>query len=248
MSGYCAPSCDVDNCGPGAVCNLWTSLCQAPPVSTAGSDNGLACTMRGAMSECRSQLCLLANNTGTFSGWNNGNCYSACMLPSGWNPGSLWPTEVFPPGNCPMGNICFPNGGGLAERDPGICLHECRANSDCRQSEGYVCKRTFNRGRTPHTWMNGYCAPMDCLVTGMICPSGYMCETQVRGSGSTQTRVGVCRPAIPDAGMPDSGPADTGAPDMGTPDTGTADVGLPDTGAGDPDAALPDAGLDVSVD
>jgi hypothetical protein len=181
---------------------------------------------------------------GTFSGWNNGSCSSSCVLPFGWNSGSLWPTEVFPQGNCPPSNICFPTAY-LAAGDPGICLHECRTNADCRVSEGYGCKKTFNRGRTPHTWMNGYCAPIDCLVAGMACPSGYMCETQHHLVGGVSTAFGVCRPEIPDAGTPDAGEPDVGTPDAGTPDSGTPDVGLPDVGT---DVALPDAGLDVSVD
>lgn len=246
-SGYCAPSCDVNNCGTGAVCNLWTSQCQAPPLPTTGTDDGLACTMSGTMSECRSHICILSNNMGTFSGWNNGSCRSNCALGPGWSPGSLWSTEVFPQGNCPAGNICFPTSY-LAEHDPGICLHECRADSDCRVSEGYRCQKTFNRGRTPHTWMNGYCAPMDCLAAGMTCPSGYMCETQYHVSGATRTPFGVCRPEIPDAGTPDAGTPDAGPPDAGTPDVGTPDDGLADTGVTLPDVALSDAGLDVSVD
>jgi hypothetical protein len=161
-------------------------------------------------------------------------------LPLGYNVSTLWPTDDFPQGSCPPGNICFPAGDGIAQYDDGICFRACTSNSDCRVNEGYFCRKTFTRGRsTQHTWHNGFCEPIDCLprpppAVTMNCPSGFMCERQTRqlGEGLTQD-VGVCRPAV------------DGGPDA-SPDA-TADA-TPDVPADAPADASTEAGLDAAAD
>jgi hypothetical protein len=236
----CQPSCSPDGCGAGARCNVWTSRCEplTAPDPPPGRANGEPCTAAGAMSECRSQLCIRATDqSGAYSGWNNGLCVSACTIPLGYSSGNFWNGEEFPQSNCPTGSVCFPNGS-YSERDQGLCLQGCRSDSDCRASEGYFCRRTFPRGMTgSHTYANGVCLPVDCINDRMHpCPAGYTCETRRRTVGGQTQTYGVCRPAPP---MPDAGPEP--AVEAGVPDAAIPDAPIED-------AASVDAGLDVALD
>src|SRR5438105_453294 len=60
LVGECAPSCEDADCTAGTVCDHWTGRCQpmSDPLPPPGVENGQACTMSGAMSECRSQRCI----------------------------------------------------------------------------------------------------------------------------------------------------------------------------------------------
>ena len=197
----CRPSCTATSCRYGNVCNFWTGKCQAPsaPLPPPGQDIGQSCMNMGMTSNCRSGECVAATtSSGVHTGWNAGYCTGSCTLTAGWSSAQLWGGTEFPRANCPMGAICFPDGTpGIAERDPGTCFKECRSDSDCRQSEGYACRRTFNRGARPFTWTNGICLPRSCdpAPTAMdVCPSGFYCEGQRRSQGGMTVTVGVCRP------------------------------------------------------
>jgi hypothetical protein len=199
-SGVCVPSCTADSCGTGARCNDWTGQCQAEsePYPPTGQENGQPCTGTATANDCRSHACVPSANAGTPSGWNGGYCYSSCAIPTGWNSTSLYAGNEFPQSNCPSGSICFPNSGDYAEQGPGDCYKECRADTDCRQAEGYFCRRTFNLIRLhpdhttyaePHTWDNGFCAPVDCLNDTMHpCPTGYTCATRTDSGGGMYGR------------------------------------------------------------
>jgi hypothetical protein len=214
----CQPSCVAGGCGAGAQCNLWTSQCEpeGTPAPT-GNQNGEPCTTTGEGSECRGQLCIRAtDSTGKYTGWNNGACVSSCALPLGYNSSTLFAGDDFPQGNCPTGSICFPNGDGYAERDPGLCLGACRSDSDCRVGDGYYCRRSFQLVRGTRTFGNGYCAPVDCHNdTSHPCPSGYECQRRTSSSGGQTQTYGVCIPAPP---APDAGGTDATAPDAGETD------------------------------
>ena len=198
QSGVCVPSCTADSCGEGARCNEWTGQCMATSATypPAGADDGQPCAMA---SDCRSGACIAqASATGVQSGWNGGYCASSCAIPSGWNSTSLYAGDTFPQGNCPSGAICFPNSSDYAEQGPGDCYDGCTMDSDCRAAQGYYCRRTFNLGRidaqhnvtfVPHTWNNGFCAPVDCLNDTMHpCPTGYMCESRSQAGGGMYGR------------------------------------------------------------
>jgi hypothetical protein len=251
----CNPSCNDTVCQHGTRCNVWTSQCEPTtnPNPPPGVANGGPCTRTGMGSECKSAQCIVEHSSnGLYNGWNGGSCVSTCSLPIGYNvgsffdPGDAGPAGVLPQANCPSGSVCFPNGAGEAERDEGICLTGCRQNSDCRVAEGYRCEQRFEVAPNRYaTFMNGICTPMDCLMAGMTCPTGYMCDSRTRTSGGQTTRYGVCRPAVADAGT-DGGPTDA-ASDAVTGDTATGDTAPADS-ATPTDTAIVDAALDASTD
>lgn len=251
----CRPSCTETSCRYGNVCNPWTGRCQAPsaPLPPTGQDIGQSCMQMGTTNNCRSGDCVAAQDSrGNYTGWNSGYCTGSCTLTAGWSSALLWGTTEFPRANCPMGSICFPDGDpGIAERDPGTCYKECRSDADCRQSEGYACRRTFNRGTRPFTWNNGICLPRSCdpAPTAMdTCPSGFYCEAQRRSQGGMTVTVGVCRPGMrpvepgPEPTV-EPGPEPTVEPgpeptmEAGTDSAADATSDTTDVDAGDMDAA-----------
>lgn len=250
-TSVCQPSCSDATCGNGTRCNHYSGRCQpmSTPYPPTGSDVGGTCTRTGTMSECRSQQCILeisATGSRLPTGYNSGYCIGGCTLPAGYNPSNLFPGTVLPQGNCPMGGLCFPSNN-LAAGDPGTCLAECHADTDCRSNEGYFCQRSFTLGASSaqhtYTFTNGFCRPRDCNQMGQTCPMGYSCMLQRRTSGSSTTTVGVCRPngpeptvePGPEAGVEPSmeaGAAEAGSPDAGASDAGSADASAMDASAG----------------
>lgn len=201
----CTPVCTDDSCIDGTVCDHETGRCHAPTDPTpVGRTVGQSCvaTTDPAMTPatvCRSGFCSVQVTHDSMgvpfeTGFNGGFCYARCILPSGYNSSNLWAGDTLPQANCPDHAICFPNGS-LAEQDLGICLPSCSADSDCRESEGYKCRKSFVLGTAaaPHTYrfMNGYCTPYDCAAAGAAaCPTGLMCRRTTSGT----TTTGRCIP------------------------------------------------------
>jgi hypothetical protein len=91
-------------------------------------------------------------------------CASNCALPSDFGV-----PDSFVQSDCPAGSLCFrpsqyDDGAGL-----GRCVQECREDADCRTTDGYYCRRTFQN----RTYDNGYCAPAHCHSRGCV---GYRCS------------------------------------------------------------------------
>jgi hypothetical protein len=67
-------------------------------------------------------------------------------------------------------------------------------DSDCRASEGYYCRKTFQLSATrTRTFTNGFCTPINCAATTgtRTCPTGYTCRRTMSGT----TVVGNCIPS-----------------------------------------------------
>lgn len=203
----CTPVCTGPSCIDGTVCNFETGRCRAadaPPLT--GRTLGQSCVASAdpAMTPatvCQSNLCnpqVVRDSTGApfQTGSNGGFCVSRCILPQGYNSSNIWSEMELPRGNCPANGICFISRT-YAEGDIGTCVQSCTQDSDCRASEGYFCRKTFQLTATrTRTFSNGFCAAINCAATTgtRTCPSGYTCRRTMSGT----TVVGNC---IPTAGM-----------------------------------------------
>ncbi|MFO0684228.1 MAG: hypothetical protein U0234_19400 [Sandaracinus sp.] len=178
--GACVPQCGTDaECGGTSQCDAYTGRCVPQGmVPTAGADNGEACSSDSA---CRGQNCIEQTAS---NGYIGGYCISFCRLPTGYNNTSFFTGTELPSGTCGGDHsICIPNGAASAVDDLGICLRECRADTDCRA--GFECVRTVGTS----TFSNGWCAPVDCLAGG-TCPSGTTCHQGTDSNGNPLGRCG----------------------------------------------------------
>lgn len=178
--GYCASVCRSDaECGGGAVCNLDSGLCQAPPLPTLAPFNAEC----GSDADCNSDFCVEeVDAAGTPSGWVLGGCLAPCILPAGFNTDTFYSGDTLPTAGCPGGGTCIPANGD-AEGDLGSCYPSCTADADCR--EGYACLSTIS----DHTFTSGICVPRDCRGVG--CPAGRRCVNVTLASGAV---TGRCAP------------------------------------------------------
>lgn len=180
--GVCIGVCNTDEqCGEGAVCNVWSGQCTTS-VPTTGGVAGDTCTGAAA---CRSGNCIAEMNGATPTGWLDGYCYGSCILPHGYNTNTVFAGDALPQGTCPDTNVCFPTSFGYpAEGDPGICFQGCDSAADCRP--GYECALSFTLGSGhTSTFTRGFCQPIDC--SSQACPTGYSCRTV--GSGASARHV-----------------------------------------------------------
>ncbi len=191
----CVPVCTDATCSDCTTCNRDIALCRsttaAPLPGRAIGESCLASNnpMVTPATRCRSERCLAESASDsmgrpTYSGWNGGTCFSQCILPSMYNSSTFWPEPMLPRGNCPERSICVPNGS-LAEGDLGICLLECRQDSECRRNQGYFCRKSFQLSATRTArFENGYCVPINCRAAGMTCPTGFTCRMNSATSGT----------------------------------------------------------------
>lgn len=178
--GACVPQCGTDaECGGTSQCDPYTGRCVPQgTVPTAGADNGEACSSDAA---CRGQNCI--DESGGINGYVGGYCVSFCRLPTGYNNTSFYTGTELPSGTCGgEHSVCIPNGAATSVDDLGICLRECRGDTDCRP--GYECVQSAGTS----TFTNGWCAPIDCL-SGGSCPSGTTCH---QGADSNGNPIGRC--------------------------------------------------------
>lgn len=237
----CVSICTPTSCIDGTVCEPESGRCRpASSPAPTGRTVGQACvpaeqTGSTAQNRCVSNLCSPevtydSMMTPFYTGNIGGFCYGRCILPSGYNSSTFWPMPELPQAGCADGAVCIPNRS-LAEGDIGLCFAGCRANSDCRQSEGYVCRLSVSLGTRTVRFQRGWCEPGDCVNTaGFTCPSGTVCR---RGRTSSGATVGDCVPASTvDAGVSDAGAGDAGAAtDAGSSDAGDTDATAGDAGA-----------------
>jgi len=185
--GICVPVCTSnEECGPGAECNVYSGRCVAEGALPSGAENGEACDTDD---QCLSGNCLVGEVRGSPTGWTRGYCIGACILPIGYNTSTFY-TDAgegagLPPGTCPEGDACFPNGS-FNRGDEGVCLEGCAVDGDCRVDQGYYCRHDFRTGSGTYTFPTGVCWYIDCSATP--CPTGYMC-TSIPVSGGT---LSVC--------------------------------------------------------
>jgi len=153
--GYCASD---EVCGAGAECSEYAGTCVAEgTVPTEGAVTGEACEEDD---DCISGWCLPETAPdGSATGWTGGACLVRCELAAGWNSNDLFFESSFPI-DCEGGNTCFPNGDYTA-RSEGVCLTSCTTDADCRASEGYFCRRTYEVGSGMRTFDTGVCFPME---------------------------------------------------------------------------------------
>lgn len=200
----CIPVCTASSCIDGTVCNFETGRCRAADApALTGRTLGQSCVANAdpAMTPatvCQSGLCnpqVVRDSMGApfQTGSNGGFCVSRCILPQGYNSSNIWTDMELPRGNCPENGICFISRT-YAEGDIGTCLQSCTQDTDCRASEGYYCRKTFQLSATrTRTFTNGFCSPINCAATTgtHTCPSGYTCRRTMSGT----TVVGNCVPA-----------------------------------------------------
>ena len=200
----CVPVCTDASCENGTVCHREAGRCRGACASApTGRTVGQTCEPRTRMGAnptnfCQSDLCQAdwaADSLGNrvYTGWNGGMCTARCILPQGYNPSTFWDEDtdggprLLPRANCPMSSICAPNGS-FAEGDLGICLPECMSNTDCRESDGYYCRKTFQLSATnTQRYANGYCVPRNCLSTEAAqrgCATGLTCRRNSNGTGT----------------------------------------------------------------
>jgi len=120
---------------------------------------------------------------GNYTGNVGGNCQSLCRLPAGYNTNNYFDGPALPQGSCAGNAVCVPGGNEQGMNDLGVCLLSCTAASQCRP--GYICAQTFGT----HTFTNGYCTPMDCLMGG-TCPTGTTCHPMQTAQGQQFGRCG----------------------------------------------------------
>ncbi len=198
----CIPICTDASCENGTVCNHESGRCRgACATAPTGRTLGQTCEPRTRMGAnpsnfCQSDLCQAdwaADSLGNrvYTGWNGGMCTARCILPQGYNSSTFWDEDTdgglrrLPRANCPMNSICAPNGS-FAEGDLGICLPECRSNADCRESDGYYCRNSFQLAMTQR-YANGYCVPRNCLSSEAAqrgCATGLTCRRNSNGTGT----------------------------------------------------------------
>ena len=199
----CTPVCTAASCIDGTVCNFETGRCRpadAPPLT--GRTLGQSCVANAdpAMTPatvCQSSLCnpqIVRDSMGApfQTGSNGGYCLSRCILPQGYNSSDIWSGMDLPRSNCPEGGVCFISRT-YAEGDIGTCLPSCMQDSDCRASEGYFCRKTFQLSATrSRTFNTGFCTPINCAATTgtRTCPTGYTCRRTMQGTAV----VGNCIP------------------------------------------------------
>ncbi len=177
--GACLPVCTSDEeCGGGAICNLYSGQCGTRGADETLAPNGAACAFGD---DCRSGGCVAeASPTGVPTGWVGGYCVSNCILPGGYNTSSFFEGSELPQGTCPEGGLCIPSGQGQARGDMGSCYVECRSATDCRP--GYTCLSSFGLGSGgTANYTNGICVPADC--SRVACPSGYTCRSITGADG-----------------------------------------------------------------
>ncbi len=198
----CIPVCTDESCVDGTVCDHDSGRCRAMGSTPVGRTLGQTCqpeTRMGAPTpppemQCRSTLCQpdwTPDSRGNrfYTGWNGGYCVSRCILPAGFNSSTFWGpagmTVALPQASCPMGGLCLAFNGSLARGDLGTCYQECQSNTDCRQSDGYMCQKTVQLSATnTRRFSNGFCVPVNCMNTATPCPSGLTCRRNSNGTGS----------------------------------------------------------------
>jgi len=117
-----------------------------------GPNTGAPCT---EASSCRSTGQGNAPKASAcHTGWPGGYCRSFCSTPRA--PASGVPLSR---SDCPVGSLCLATN---ELPEAGVCLRECSTDGDCRVSEGYYCRRTFDGAETP----SGVCAPSHCRTRG----------------------------------------------------------------------------------
>lgn len=214
----CIPICTDSSCIDGTVCDHSSGRCRAASApASMGRAVGQSCVPTGQpgatdQNRCMSGLCAPevtydSRMNPVYTGTVGGFCYSRCILPSGYNSSTFWPDPDLPQANCASGAVCIPNSS-LAEGDIGLCFQGCQSDSDCRESEGYVCHLRVRLGTRTIRLHTGWCEPGDCVNTaGFMCPSGTVCR---QGRNSSGAATGDCVPAasVGDAGVgaTDAGP------------------------------------------
>jgi hypothetical protein len=105
-----------------------------------------ACTSTGQSSAPGVPTC--------YKPWTGGYCRSFCAAPVEPQAGVALARS-----DCPVGSVCL-----LTNElsSAGTCLRECTSDSDCREAEGYYCRRTFGDVTTP----KGVCSPSHCKTRG----------------------------------------------------------------------------------
>jgi hypothetical protein len=114
--------------------------------------------------------------SGAPTGNNGGYCISYCLLPTGYNSSDLFAGAALPSGTCTGDAICFPAiSSSQGEGDLGACFDGCVNDTDCRESEGYFCFKSFGlQSGGSKTFTNGICYPItNCDTAG--CPTNYSC-------------------------------------------------------------------------
>ncbi|MGE0784254.1 MAG: hypothetical protein AB7S26_01100 [Sandaracinaceae bacterium] len=186
-SGACIPVCSSDEqCGDGAMCNIYTGTCTTDAIPTTGSVTGEACDNGD---QCKSGACIAeVDRNGVPTGWVGGYCTGNCILPAGYNSNSFFDGPELPNGGCPGDALCIPQTfAHSSQRDLGTCYDACTESGTCRG--GYTCLTSFQTSGGAATYPTGICVPGDCTMAG--CPTGYECQTLDAG---TMNERSVCAP------------------------------------------------------
>jgi hypothetical protein len=181
MTFACVPSCfatppsGIPACPATITCDMYSGTCTN--TTPMGAENGDSCMADG---DCKGGICLAEMNAdGTPSGFIGGYCLSDGLV------GDMTVGQPIPTSNCPSGTGVVPVDGEFPG-DSAPCFKTCTADADCRA--GYHCDHFETDTMMPY-FSNGACIPVNCLQTGVTCPSGYTCHTQTFGDG---TMTGVC--------------------------------------------------------
>jgi hypothetical protein len=150
--GLCVHRCSSDvQCGTTGVCafNVCLPRCQ--------TGSGMCTSIGGA--------CVQIDATRAY-------CEPSCCASTGRvpPPTDFDPTRPLPQSNCPNGSVVSSIERGNTG-DVTTCFRGCNTDSECRT--GYECDHEQYSGGP---YASGRCAPINCLETGRVCPSGYACH------------------------------------------------------------------------
>ena len=167
-------------CVAGTTCDVIQGVCLATPLPAGPNPIGAPCTSDSGLRS--TEYCQTEIGPGGSTGYLGGYCMGEGIMPS---DDQYVANQPMPAGSCPP--EAWLQLGQPAGALTG-CVASCVTASDCRP--GYTC--SYDQPNAGGSTSTGACAPVDCSMAGMSCPSGYACVTSSQG--------GICAPGAADAG------------------------------------------------